>query len=165
MPLEQQTEQKLDPLTKDDVDLYLKVMRAAAERVKAHEPGDMAALDGARKILARGDSAPVPTPADATTLQRANLVAITMDQIVAEEMKLDGRTYRGIAEAVESVVPNPVLGPAPADNSAPAADHTLSPLEQRLAAVNAANGRFLAPYRDEIQKLLAVVRDPANLPK
>ncbi len=49
IPLEQQTEQKLDPLTQDDVDLYLKVMRAAAERVKNPLPADTAALDGAKK--------------------------------------------------------------------------------------------------------------------
>src|ERR1700682_1808165 len=54
--IEQQTEQKLDPLTKDDVELYLKVMRAAAERVKNPAPADKASLEGATKILARSAS-------------------------------------------------------------------------------------------------------------
>jgi len=45
LPLEQQTEQKLDPLTKDDVDLYLKIMRASADRVKNRPPADLAALE------------------------------------------------------------------------------------------------------------------------
>src|SRR5216684_8990596 len=49
---EQQTEQKLDPLTKDDVELYLKVMRAAAGRVNNPAPADRAALERATKILA-----------------------------------------------------------------------------------------------------------------
>src|SRR5258708_5928261 len=53
-PIEEQTEQKLDPLTKDDVDLYLKIMRAAAERMKNPAPADTAALEGAKKILAGG---------------------------------------------------------------------------------------------------------------
>jgi hypothetical protein len=119
IPLEQQIEQKLDPLTKDDVDLYLKIMRAAAERVKNSTPDDKATLEGARKILAGSDSGRVPTLDDVKTLERANLVALGMDQIVAEEMKLDGRTYRGVVEAVESAVPNPFVAKASGDGRAP----------------------------------------------
>jgi len=165
LPMDQQTEQKLDPLTRSDVDLYLKVMRAAAGRVNNPLPGDTATLDAARKILAARAVDRIPTQQEVTTLQRANLVALSMDQIVAEEMKLDGRTYRGIAEAVEAVVPNPDLDVAPADTGSPAADRGLTPLERRLDDVNAANKLFLAPYRGEIQKLIAVVRNPASLPK
>lgn len=167
-PLDQQIEQKLDPLTKDDVDLYLKVMRAAAERVKNPKPADQAALDGARKIIAARTTGRVPTPDDVKTLALANLVAISIDQIVAEEMKVDGRSYRGIAEAVEAVVPNPVVAGAAASQSAAAGtatDHVRTPLEKRLGEVDAANEKFLAQYRAEIQALVAVVRNPANLPK
>src|SRR5579863_1233949 len=89
-PLDQQTVQKLDPLTKEDVELYLRVMRAAAERVENLTPADQAALDGARKILACSASRRTPTRDDAKTLERATLVAVSMDQIVAQEMKLDG---------------------------------------------------------------------------
>ena len=91
-------------------------------------------------------------------------MALYMDQIVAEEMKLDGRTYRGIVEAVETVVPNAALALA-SRASVPTANTALAPVEVRLNAVNAANLKFLEPYRDEIQKLIAVVRNPANLPK
>jgi len=164
-PLDRQIEQKLDPLTKEDVELYLNVMRAAAERVKNLAPADRAALDGAKKILAGSDSGRVPSPADVRTLAQANLVATSMDQIVAAEMKLDGRTYRGIAEAVEAVVPNPAAGAASGDRRAPPASHAPTPLETRLNDVNSANEKFLAPYGEEIQKLIAVVRNPANLPK
>jgi hypothetical protein len=164
-PLDQQTEQKLDPLTKEDVELYLKVMRMAAERAKNLAPADQAALDSAKGILAGSALGRVPTRDDAKTLERANLVATSMDQIVAEEMKLDGRTYRGIVEAVESVVANPAQGAASGRDGAQPADHTSTPLEMRLNDVNAANEKFLAPYRNEIQQLIAVVRNPANLPK
>jgi hypothetical protein len=165
IPMEQQTEQKLDPLTQDDVDLYLKVMRAAAERVKNPLPADTAALDAAKRILAGSASGRVPMHDDVMTLERANLVAMSMDQIVAEEMKLDGRAYRGIAEAVEAVVPNPNAAAASGDASAPVQESTPSPLEIRLNDVNATNKKFLAPYQEEIQKLIAVVRNPAKLPK
>jgi hypothetical protein len=164
-PLDRQIEQKLDPLTKEDVELYLKVMRAAAERVKNLTPADRAALDGAKRILAGSASGRVPTPADVKTLAQANLVATSMDQIVAEELKLDGRTYRGIAEAVEAVVPNPAAGAASGVGGAPPAGHPSTPLEKRLNDVNSANEKFLVPYREEIQSLLAVVRNPSNLPK
>lgn len=166
--LEQQTEQKLDPLTKDDVELYLMVMRAAAARVQNPTPEDRAALEGAKKTLAGGASGRVPTQDDVRTLERANLVATAMDQIVAGEMKLDGRTYRGIAEAIESVVSNPAQAATSGGGagSAPApADHPRTPLEKRLSEVNAANEKFLAPYRIEVQKLIGKVRNPANLAK
>jgi hypothetical protein len=165
---EQQTEQKLDPLTRDDVELYLKVMRAAVARMQNSTAGDKAALEGAQKILAGGASGRVPTQDDVKTLERANLVATAMDQIVADELKLDVRAYRGIAEAVESVVPNLALPMPSGGGAAPTpapAEHAPTPLEKRLREVNAANERFLAPYRGEIQKLIGIVRNPANLPK
>jgi hypothetical protein len=163
--LEQQTEQKLDPLTQDDVELYLKVMRAASVRVKNPTASDKAALEGATRILAGTASGRVPTQDDVKTLERANLVALSMDQVVAEEMKIDGRTYRGIAEAIESVVENPALAIASGNRGPAVQDHVLTPLEKRLSGVNAANEKFLTPYHEEVQKLIAAVRNPANLPK
>jgi hypothetical protein len=163
--LEQQTEQRLDPLTKDDVELYLRVMRAAAERVKNPVASDKAALEGAKRILAGSASGRVPTQDDVKTLERANLVALSMDQIVADEMKINGRTYRGIAEAVESAVQNPGQPVALGDGRPPLPDHAPTPLENRLSVINTANEKFLTPYRGEIQKLIAVVRNPINLPK
>ena len=163
--LEQQTEQKLDPLTKDDVELYLKVMRAAAERVKNPQAEDKAALDGARKVLAASAAGRVPTRDEVKTLERANLVALSMDQIVADDMKLDGRTYRGIAEAVETAVPNPALAVTSHNGALPASDDSSTPLEKRLSDVHSANEKFLMPYRAEIQKLISIVRNPTSLPK
>ena len=164
-PLEQQTEQKLDPLSKGDIELYLKVMRAAAWRVKNPAPGDQAALEAAKRILVGSAFRRVPTPDDVKTLERANLVALSMDQVVAEEMKIDARTYRGVAEAIESVVQNPVLASASGDGQPPVPDRGPTPLEKRLRDVNAANQELLTPYREEIQRLIAIVRNPANIPK
>src|ERR1700674_4017401 len=129
--IEQQTEQKLDLLTKDDVELYLKVMRAAAERVKNPMPADKTSLGGARKILADSASGRVPTQNDVKTLERANLVALSMDQIVADEMKIDARTYRGIAEAIESAIQYPSLAGASGKGGPPVPYHALTPLEVR----------------------------------
>jgi hypothetical protein len=92
-------------------------------------------------------------------------VALSMDQIVAAEMKIDGRTYRGIAEVIESVVSNPTPAAAPGDGGTPVPDHVPTPFEKRLSGVNAANKQFLAPYQGEIQRLIAIVHNPANLPK
>jgi hypothetical protein len=164
-PIDVQTEQKLDPLTTDDAELYLKVMRAAAERVKNPTPADKAAIEGASKILAGSASGRVPTQTDVKTLERANLVALSMDQIVADEMKIDARTYRGIAEAVESAVPNPALAVTSAKGMQPIPDHPPTPLQERLSSAKTANEKFLAPYRGEIQKLLPIVRNPVHLPK
>ena len=148
LPLDQQTEQKLDPLTKEDVDLYLKVMRAAAERVKNLTPGGSGRARWRNENPRRQRFGTRPHARRRENTRARNLVAISMDQIVAEEMKLDGRTYRGIVEAIESVIPNPAIrrclrrGPC-----AHPPDHTPTPLEKRLNEVNAANEKFLAPYR------------------
>jgi hypothetical protein len=165
-PLDLQTEQKLDLLTTDDVELYLKVMRAAAQRVKNPTSADKAAIEGASKILASSSaSGRVPTQDDVKTLATANLVALAMDQIVADEMKIDAKTYRGIAEAVESAVPNPALAVTWAKGIPPASDHAPTPLQERLSSAKTVNEKFLAPNREEIQKLILVVRNPLNLPR
>jgi hypothetical protein len=161
--LELQTEQKLTPLTRDDVELYLKVMRAAAARVKNRPPTDVSALEAAKRLIENRGPRRTPTSDDARTLERATLLATGMDQVIAGEMKLDGRKYRGIAEAVEAAVPNPALPAAP-DGDNPVSGNTSTRLQERLQEVDAANAKFLAPYREEIQQLLAVVRNPANLP-
>ncbi|MCU1342662.1 MAG: hypothetical protein JWN92_2085 [Candidatus Acidoferrum typicum] len=164
-PLDLQTEQKLDPLTTDDVELYLKVMRAAAQRVKNPTSADKAAIEGASRILAGSGSGRVPTQGDVKTLATANLVALAMDQIVADEMKIDAKTYRGIAEAVESAVPNPALAVTSTKEMPAAPDHAPTPLQERLSSAKTVNEKFLAPNREEIQKLILVVRNPLNLPK
>jgi|SRR5579872_219149 len=164
-PIDVQTEQKLDPLTTADVELYLKVMRTAAERVKNPTPADKAAIDGASKILAGSASGRVPTQDDVKTLATANMAALSMDQIIAEEMKIGGKTYRGIAEAVEYAMPDPATAVTSAKGVPPVPDHQPTLLQERLSSSKAANQKFLAPYRNEIQKLLAIVRNPANLPK
>jgi hypothetical protein len=98
------------------------------------------------------------------TLDRANLIALYMDQIVADDMKIDGRTYRGIAEAIENVIRPPRVAPSKDAGAAiPAGKPTA--LEIQLNTVNATNEKFLVPYRGEIEGLIAVVRNPANLPK
>jgi hypothetical protein len=164
-PIDLQTEQKLDPLTSDDVELYLEVMRAAAQRVKNPTSADKAAIEGASRILAGSASGRVPTQDDVKTLATANLVALAMDQIVADEMKIDAKTYRGIAEAVESAVPNPALAVTSTKEMPAAPDHAPTPLQERLSSAKTVNEKFLAPNREEIQKLILVVRNPLNLPK
>ena len=165
LPLDQQTEQKLDPLTADDVALYLKIMRAAAERVKNPAPADAQAIEAAKKILSASASGHVPSLDDVKTLEQANQVALFMDQIVVGEMKADARTYRGITEAIETVIPNPAVTTRPGEDGKHVPEHEPTALENRLKVVNAANEKFLTPYSEEIQKLVAVVRNPANLPK
>jgi hypothetical protein len=158
------TEQKLDPLTADDVATYLRVMQAAADRVQNPTAEDKSTLAEAQKIMAAAGAGHVPSSSDARTLERASQIGTEMDQIVAEEQHIDPATYIGIALAVEAVVPDPQL-PTTAKKSPQPPVVPPSPLSRRIAAANAANEITLAPYRDEIEKLLIVVRNPANLPK
>ena len=158
------TEQKLDPLTDADVQMYLRVMRAAAARVQNPTAEDEATLEQARTIMAAAAAGHVPSSSDARTLERASQIGTEMDQIIAEEQHIDPATYIGIALGVEAVAPDPQLATA-AKNSPLAPRAPQTPLARRIAAVNAANRVFLAPYRDEIEKLLIIVRNPENLPK
>jgi hypothetical protein len=158
------TEQKLDPLTQTDVDMYLNVMRVAAARVKDPDPQDETTLAQAEQIMTAAAAGHVPSSSDARTLQRASQIGMEMDQIVAADQHIDAATYWSVALAVEAVVPNPLLVTTEKKSTdSPAAPRT--PLDRRIAATDAANRIFLAPYRDQIEKLLAVVRNPANLPK
>jgi hypothetical protein len=156
------TEQQLDPLTESDVELYLRVMRAAAERVRVPSSEDMQTIARARQIISAAATGDVPRSMDAGTLQHASQICLAMDQIVAREMQIEPNRYIAIADAIEAVIPNPDLM-APLEESAGIPPR--SPLERRIVSVNAANEAFLVPYRGEIQHLLSVVRNPANLPK
>lgn len=158
------TEQKLDPLTASDVELYLNVMRAAAARVQNPTADDKATLAQAREIIAAAAAGHVPSSSDARTLERASEIGTQMDQIVSEEQHIDPDTYLGIALAVEAVVPDPQLV-AGEKKSSEASAPPRTPLERRIAEAGAANRSFLAPYRDEIERLLIIVRNPENLPK
>jgi|SRR5580704_4326666 hypothetical protein len=158
------TEQKLDPLTRSDLEMYLSVMHAAAARVQNPNAEDKATLAQAGQIMTAAAAGHVPSSSDARTLQRASQIGTEMDQIVAAEQHIDAATYWSVALAVEAVVPDPLLVTTENKSTeAPAAPST--PLDRRIAAVDDVNRSFLAPYRDQIQKLLAVVRNPANLPK
>jgi hypothetical protein len=157
------TEQKLDPLTANDVDLYLRVMRAAAARVQSPTAEDTATLAEAHKIMTAAAAGQVPSSTDARTLQRASQIGTEMDQIVADEQHIDPATYIGIALAVEAVVPDPQLTTQKETQQAAAPPQT--PLTRRIAEADAANRIVLAPYRDEIEKLLIIIRNPGNLPK
>ncbi|MGO9640386.1 MAG: hypothetical protein ACLP1Y_03645 [Candidatus Acidiferrales bacterium] len=156
------TEQKLDPLTSSDVDLYLRVMRAAAARVQHPSTEDTRTLAQAKQIMTAAASGRVPDSADASTLQHASQICMAMDQIVARELRVDLAGYTAVADAIEAVVPNPAVS---MPQQKPGEIPVRSPLERRMAEINAANETFLAPYSAEIQGLLAVVRNPANLPK
>jgi hypothetical protein len=157
------TEQKLDPLTAGDVAMYLSVMRAAAARVQNPSAADKATLAQAQQIMKAAGAGRVPSSDDARTLERASQIGTEMDQIVAEEQNIDAASYLGVALAIEAVVPAPQAATDNKSFAAPSVPTT--PLERRIAEANNANRIFLVPYRDEIVKLLAIVRNPANLPK
>jgi hypothetical protein len=158
------TEQKLDPLTQSDVEMYLSVMRAAAARVQNPNAEDKATLAQTEQIMKAAAAGHVPSSSDARTLRRASQIGTEMDQIVADEQHIDAATYWGVALAVEAVVPDPQLMTTE-KKSIDASGPPSTPLDRRLAEANAANRIVLAPYRDEIEKLIAIVRNPANLPK
>ncbi|MDI3259374.1 MAG: hypothetical protein QJR02_06730 [Sinobacteraceae bacterium] len=157
-----QTDMQLAPLNGDDVAFYLRVMRAAAERVEHPTASDREAQSRARNVATQASAGKtaILTPADQAALMRALLLQGQADRLIVEERHLDIRRYEAIATAIEAMVPDPAGAFGSGDGPTAAEPHALTPLERKIKAVEAENAEFLKPFVPEIQKLLTVVRHP-----
>lgn len=158
----EQTDMQLVPLNGDDVAFYLRVMRAAAERVAHPTAADRQAQSRAASVASQANAGKTPILAatDQDALMRSMLLQGQADRLIVEEWHLDARRYEAIASAIEAVVPDPAGAFGSGDAPADATPHTPTPLERKIQAVEAQNAQFLKPYVPEIQKLLTVVRHP-----
>jgi hypothetical protein len=136
-------------VTQADVDLYLEVMRATAERARNPTPEDLATVAAFKRIR----SAPSPPTTELTTeekqvVQRAFLLTTVLDDVVAREKHVDSDRYRRAKAVVESVLPVPdehrreVLG-------------IVTPEEWQALK---SKGAHLAPWAREVRELQSVIR-------
>jgi hypothetical protein len=95
-------------VTKANLDLYLRVMRATAERARNPPPEDLTTMAAFRRIRNSPRSpATKLTAEEHEIVQRALLLMNALDEIVARETHVDTDRYRSAKAAVESVLPAP----------------------------------------------------------
>jgi hypothetical protein len=135
-------------VTQAKVDLYLKVMRATAERAQnptSHDLATMAAFKRIRSVPSRLSTE--LTPEEKQIVQRAFLLSNALDDVVAREKHVDPDQYRNAKAAVESVLPAPdqhrreVLG-------------VVTPEEWQALK---SKGAALAPWAREVRELQSAI--------
>jgi hypothetical protein len=146
----------LSPLSQEDVNLYVDLMRAAALRVQNLLPRDTAALARMSRVQDDMDAGRIPTPLkgdpEAEVIARGMTVRQAMDEIIAEERGLDVAHYRTVRDQIERIV-NP-------SNSFPNdGDEVLGGrITPEEARIRLANTKIVAPHADEIERLYQMVR-------
>ena len=159
---------QLTPRSTADVQLYLTVMRAAAERVRHPTADDFAAQKRWQTVIANAHGSVVaPTDADLAADDRVLMLnSGQTDILIVRERHLDEDRYSRIVDDIEEALPTP----GTAVPGCPRGDCTdVSPVptaQDRLyAAAVARNRELLAPYRTEINSLETVVRKLNSLRK
>ena len=145
------------PLTQDDVNLYLEVMRTAAVRVNHMTPADKATLSRMNRLQTDIEAGRIPTPSEgdraAEIIQRGLKLQSAMDEIIAEEKQMDVEGYTSVRDWIEGLV----FRTGATSDETDVEGRPMTPAEiQTLLA----NKRVLAPYVPEIERLYQVVRIP-----
>jgi hypothetical protein len=131
-----------------NVDLYLRVMRATAERARNPAPQDLTTMAAFRRIRYGPRSAATKLrPEEQEIVQRALLLMNALDEIVAREKHVDTNQYRGAKAAVESVLP--CLDQHHRDLSGVVTPEEWQALKSKGAA--------LAPWAREVRQLQSAV--------
>jgi hypothetical protein len=160
---------QLVPLGPEDVQLYLSVMRVAAERARHPTKKDLDAIHATESWSTTVDAASrtqahPPAPLDEAMIERSsNLTGQMADVQVASERGIDLARYQGIRGTIEAIAAPPRIeaGACVRDgcSRAAAASPTAQEEDPDAAAVTIARDRrLLAPRLAEIRALQAIVR-------
>ena len=160
---------EFETLTQADVDLYLKVLRAAAERVRNMPQADRDVLNAFHKMTT-GGAGQIPTPDQMAAMQRAGDL-MTIPSGVAREMGVEKR-FSSIGSRVEHfLMPMDGASSGDEDDAARMTAEERAALKvriQRFRDRRTADAATLQPYRDEIaalQKQVDFARHPESIPK
>jgi hypothetical protein len=156
---------EFEPLTQADVDLYLKVMRTAAERLKNLPAADREALKTFRKMTTTPNANALPSAEELAAMQRAGEL-MALDGVVAREL--------GVARRYESVSSRALAFAAP-QIDASGDDERMTAEQKRQLTIRIERFRqrrtqdaaTLGPNRDEIlalQKQVNLIQHPESLP-
>lgn len=142
------------PLTKDGIDVYLRVMRASAERMKQLSPQDLALIKKMTNMNSWKNG-----PPDPSELERYYQLT-AMDETVAQEMGVSDayQTARRKVVSHASTCPAP-CGELEGESGTPVQSRMSTAEEEQLDAERA----LVKPYEDEIKELEAQVRPSAHM--
>jgi hypothetical protein len=133
-------------VTQADVDLYLGVMRATAQRARNPAPEDFTTMAAFKRIKnARSSLATKLTPEEKQIIQRAFLLTNALDEVVAREKHVDTDRYRSAKAAVESVLP------------APDQHHGEASVTPEKWQALKSKGAALAPWAREVRELQSAI--------
>jgi TolA-binding protein len=153
------------PLTQSEVNIYLEVMRATAERCKSLSAEDKAAIaqhqEQMRNMAARQKSGRIPTEAEIRAFSEASdrwIRLTSVDELVAEQKHVDKHLYGVIKSVVESAA-------FPQEGSSGEGEEGYKPTPEEMAKIRVQervlkiNKEVVAPYRLEIVKLHTIVEN------
>jgi hypothetical protein len=158
---------EFDPLTRADVDLYLNVMRTAAERIKNMSAADRAVLKAYRKLTANPDPNQIPSAEHIMAIQRAGEL-MTLDSAVARELGVT-RRYNSISGRVADFI-MPMSGGGD-DDATPMTAERKAQLRLRIERFQERrrlDAATLEPHREEIQSLqkqVNLILHPESIPE
>lgn len=151
------------PLRADDIQLYLSVMRAAAERTRHPTKRDMDAIQTTKAWSAIVDSASrkqasPPAPLDEAMIERSsNLTGQMADVQVASERGIDLARYQEIRDTIEAIAAPPRAEAGTCVRAGCRSSRTAGGSEAQALTL-ARDRRLLEPRLAEIRALQAIVR-------
>ncbi len=145
---------EFEPVSAADVALYLKVMRAAAERVRTLSPADRQALTTMREMTGRTmASTQMPSPEQLAAIQRAGEL-MTLDATVAREQGVADR-FSSVQHRVDRFL-HPMTGASSGDEDEQMTAERRAWVQDRIRrfrALDAQDAATLAPHRAELLAL------------
>ena len=146
---------KTTPLTEADIDLYLDIMKAAADRVTNATGQDRAALDLLRQVNS-GKTTGALTPDQAALLAHAAQLA-QVDEDIAAQRGVKSR-YAAISGVIEGLVGTLACASCSGDGGAQAASAAQQQEWAAEQAVMQTDQKLLQPHSAEIVSLQKQVR-------
>ncbi len=146
---------EFEPLTAADVELYLKVMRTAAGRLRNLSDTDRRALQTWRDMNQGVPRAQVPPPDELIALQRAGELA-SLDAAVARDMGVEQR-FSSISSRVDDFLA-PDLDASGDEPLPPEQRARVQERIRRFRELQRADAALLQPHRAEVVSLRNQVR-------
>jgi hypothetical protein len=142
------------PMTQADVDLYISVMKAAADYIKNPSASDKAAMDFAKQVSKGNAPSPI-SPEQAQMLARAATLA-QYDMEIANQRGISKR-YEAIRGTVEGLIGMTACPTCSGDGGGPVSQQQKDQAAQEEAA-HKADMVLLQPHSDEIVALQKQIR-------
>jgi len=159
---------EFEPVSAADVEMYLGIMREAAERVRTLPASDRQALRTMREMSSRTmASSQMPSPEQMAAVQRAGEL-LALDAVVARERGVSSR-FSSVESRVERFL-RPMTGSSGDDDEQMTAEHRawLQDRIRRFNELDRQDAAVLAPHRAELLALEKQVRlsmHPESMPE